>query len=330
MKTNRKIMMSLLKVVTCGCLMMLISGWGFFAHRKINRLAVFTLPVEMSAFYKKNISYLEEAAVNPDRRRYSDPEEGPRHYIDLDDYKKERLDSLPTYWDKAVEKYGEDSLKMRGILPWHLNRMYFRLKEAFQLGDPSRIIRTSAELGHYLADAHVPLHTTSNHDGQKTGQVGIHGFWESRLPELFFTGYDFFVGRATYIENIQEAAWRIVGESSAAVDSVLQFEKELSNKREESKYSFETKGRLTVKVFSATYSEEYHRMLSGMVERRMRASVKRIGDFWFTAWVDAGQPDLTRLIYYQPTEQELKQRAEELARWKEEKVKAREHERENQ
>jgi hypothetical protein len=234
------------------------------------------------------------------------------------------------YWDEAVEKYGEDSLKLRGILPWHLSRMYFRLKEAVQIGDPARIIRISAELGHYVADAHVPLHTTSNHDGQKTGQVGIHGFWESRLPELFFGNYDFFVGRATYIENIQETAWQIVRESAAAVDSVLLFEKQLSNRREESKYSFESKGRTTVKVFSASYSDEYHRVLNGMVERRMRASVKRIGDFWYTAWVDAGQPDLTRLIYYQPTESELKQRWEELARWKEETIKAREHERENE
>ncbi len=41
------------------------SGWGFFAHRKINRLAVFTLPVEMISFYKKNIRSIEEDAVNP-------------------------------------------------------------------------------------------------------------------------------------------------------------------------------------------------------------------------------------------------------------------------
>jgi hypothetical protein len=60
--------------------------WGFFAHKKINRLAVFTLPATMAGFYKKNLEYITEAAVNPDRRRYAIPEEAPRHYIDLDDY----------------------------------------------------------------------------------------------------------------------------------------------------------------------------------------------------------------------------------------------------
>jgi hypothetical protein len=33
-------------------------------------------------------------------------------------------------------------------------------------------------------------------------------------------------------------------------------------------------------------------MLDNQVERRMKASIKMISDIWFTAWVDAGQPDL--------------------------------------
>ena len=48
----------------------------------------------------------------------------------------------------------------------------------------------------------MPLHTTENYNGQMTGQRGIHGFWESRLPELKSKDYDYFVGRAEYVENI--------------------------------------------------------------------------------------------------------------------------------
>ncbi|CAM3417004.1 hypothetical protein POKO110462_01785 [Pontibacter korlensis] len=57
--------------------------WGFFAHQRINRLAVFALPPEMVGFYKKHIRYITENAVNPDRRRYAVEGEAPRHYIDL-------------------------------------------------------------------------------------------------------------------------------------------------------------------------------------------------------------------------------------------------------
>lgn len=316
----------LAKAVLFGALLLLCSGWGFFGHRKINRLAVFALPPEMSSFYKKNIDYLEEAAVKPDRRRYSDPEEAPRHYVDLDHYGDSAWHKLPRYWSVAVERYSEDSLKAHGILPWHLYRMYLQLRDAFMLRDPARILRVSAELGHYVADGNVPLHTTSNYDGQLTGQSGIHGFWESRLPELYFPSYDFFVGRAVYIEQVQLAMWDMIRTPSRAVDSVLRFERELSQKRDGRKYSFEEKGRTTAKVYASSYAKEYHTMLNGMVERQMRSSVKMVSSLWYTAWVDAGQPDLNRLIDYKPTEEELRLRKAELEKWKQQVVKSREHE----
>lgn len=315
----------MIKFILAGCVLM-SSGWGFFGHQRINRQAVFTLPPEMIGFYKTHIQYLEESAVNPDKRRYAIPEEAPRHYIDLDDYGDSAAYKLPFYWKQAVEMYGEDSLMAHGIVPWHIQRMYERLKVAFMVGDPVAILKMSTELGHYVGDAHVPLHTTANYNGQKTGQHGIHGFWESRMPELFSHDYDFMVGKAAYVENVQMAAWEMVRQSHLAVDSVLTFERELSTRKENEKYSFETRANQTVKVYAYGYSKDYHRLLDGMVERRMRASIRMVGSLWYSAWVDAGQPDIQRLITYQPGPQELQARKEELEKWKEANVHTRPHE----
>jgi len=301
----------------------LSSAWGFYAHQQINRLAVFTLPPEMIGFYKKNIRYITEAAVNPDKRRYTVVDEAPRHYLDIDHYGDSALQKMPRYWNDAVAKYTEDTLKAYGIVPWHINTMYYRLKDAFMLKDPSKILHVSADLGHYIADAHVPLHTTENYNGQLTGQEGIHGFWESRLPELFAKNYDFFTGKAEYIKNPQVAAWKAVEGSNIHLDSVLLLEKQLTEKFGEKKFSFETKGKQTIKVYSVEFSTAYHNALSGMVEQRMRDAIKMVGDFWYTAWVDAGQPDLKSLIDYVPTEAELAQRKKELDEWKEQRIKAR-------
>lgn len=305
----------------------LSSAWGFFAHRKINRLAVFTLPPEMISFYKKNIRYIEEDAVNPDRRRYIVSEEAARHYIDLDVYGDSAAYRLPNYWKDALEKFTVDTLQAHGILPWHIYRVYYELKDAFLVRDPERIVRLSADLGHYVGDAHVPLHTTKNYDGQLTGQAGIHAFWESRLPELFSGQYDFFVGKAKHLDNVQLTAWKIIAHTHQALDSVLQLEKQLSEKWGDKKFNFETQGRQTVKVFSAGYSKAYHQLLGGMVERQMRAAVFMIGSIWYTAWVDAGQPDLKSLIDYKPTEEEIKKREELIKKWKEsQKTAVRPHE----
>src|SRR5687767_8572638 len=166
-----------MKILPLSLLVLLIglcaSGWGFFAHQRINKLAVFTLPPAMIGFYKKNLNYIVESSVNPDRRRYAVPDEAARHYIDLDHYGDSSFNKMPRYWNKAVEEHSEDTLKAYGIVPWHVNTMYYRLKEAFLLKDPDRILKISAELGHYIGDAHVPLHTTENYNGQRTGQEGI-------------------------------------------------------------------------------------------------------------------------------------------------------------
>lgn len=300
--------------------------WGFFGHRLVNRMAVFTLPPEMIGFYKKHLAYLEEASVNPDRRRYALPEEGPRHYIDLEHYGDSAAWKLPRSAGEAIQKLTADTLQAYGSLPWNLVRVQQGLRDAFMARDVPRVLRLSAELGHYVADAFVPLHTTANYDGQLTGQMGIHALWESRLPELFHDRYQFWVGRAAYVPDVQQHVWEVVQATHLLTDSVLRLEKKLQKDRGDEKYGFETKGKQTARVVAAQYAGAYHELLNGMVERQMRRSVKTLGCLWYTAWVDGGQPDLHALMTYTPSEEEIRQRNEELARWKARRFGARVHE----
>jgi len=269
-------------------------SWGFYAHKLINRTAVFTLPSDLAGFYKKHIGPITEKAVDADKRRYSDPAEAPRHFIDVDEYEEPTIDSIPIHWRMAVEKYEERRLQAQGIVPWQIYRTYQHLVKAFSEKDANRIIRHSADLGHYLADAHVPLHTTKNYNGQLTGQIGIHAFWESRLPEMFAPEYDLLVGRAEYINDPLELAWTIVKESNALVDSVLLIEKKLSETfPQDRQKSYVERKNVLVLTYSDAYATAYHESLRGMVEERMRASIWRVGSYWFSAWVDAGQPKLS-------------------------------------
>ena len=280
--------------------------WGFFGHRRINRMAVFTLPPEMILFYKKNIEYITEHAVDPDKRRYATKHEAVRHYIDIDHWGTYPFPDVPRDWIDALIRYtdvyqinaqadtvliidhsrfdaskdsiliGETWIPLQqyksfyqenilplyyeddwlidcegfakhfpqagacetifamdrfsefGILPYNLVRMQNRLTDAFIEKNPQKILRLSAEMGHYIGDAHVPLHTTTNYNGQLTDQVGIHAFWESRLPELFADRkYDFFVGSAQYIDQPNAYFWDIVLASHQLVDDVLSIEKGL-------------------------------------------------------------------------------------------------------
>jgi hypothetical protein len=298
--------------------------WGFFAHQRINRLAIFTLPDAMMPFYKTHLKYLMEHSVAPDQRRYALKDEAPRHYIDLDAYGDSASFKLPTYWQDAVIKFTEDTLLKHGIVPWHIQRMKYQLTKAFQEKDTQKILRFSAEIGHYIADANVPLHTTSNYNGQKTNQIGIHGFWESRLPELYSDDYDFFVGAAEYERFVGKRTWQAVRNANIALDSVLRFEQQLNTRfNPNKKYSIEERNGQNIKVYAKDYAKKYHQSLDNQVERQMKRAIKMIGDFWFTAWVDAGQPDLTAHLNFKLTEKQQKEEEDEQKSWLQKLFKAR-------
>jgi hypothetical protein len=361
-------------------------NWGFFAHRRINRLAVFTLPPEMMAFFKRHIDWISDHAVDPDMRRYATTWEAPRHYIDLDLYGAPPFDGLPRSWARAVYQFsriggvtasgdttilfdgatetpdsawmgfvvrhvvprftedkkilpadtlnlflnnsGIDStaayqsaffqevLSQHGILPWHLQRMQRDLTNAFRRRDARRILRLCAEIGHYIGDAHVPLHTTSNYNGAKTKQDGIHAFWESRIPELFAdSDYNFWVGKPEYIERPAAYFWSIVLASNAAVDTVLATELRLRQTFDADKQICpDIRLDKPVLVPCREFTAAWQVMLNGMVERRMRATIHALSSAWYTAWVDAGQPDLKQLDM-PPLSTDEKEEAEQTARF---------------
>jgi len=344
--------------------------WGFFGHRKINRLAVFTLDEDLFPFYRFHIEFLTEHAVDPDKRRYATKHEAVRHYIDVDHWGETPFETVPREYAHAFLKHAsfysidsnldttelsfnlydeldfiksEDAYKLKeifyekidreryedeividcndmqtfldvpqacskiliednfsayGILPYFLPRYYSKLVKAFKEKNAKRVLQLSADIGHYIGDAHVPLHTTENYNGQLTNQVGIHAFWESRLPELFADEqYDFFVGKAEYIPDMSAYIWKVIEDSHDLLDEVLDFEKELSNTLpSDQQFCFENRLEKTIKTQCEAYCIAYHDKLDGMVEKRMQDAIQSIGSVWLSAWIDAGQPDVRKIL----------------------------------
>lgn len=288
-KSYQMLIILLVTLHTRGYSSELIKPWGFFAHKKINTLAIYTLPLEMVTFYKRHQKEIEDLSVLPDQRRYIMDQEASRHYIDLDRYEISAVQY--TNWSEITQKINPDSLVKHGIVPWHIPILYQQLKYAFIRRDTIKIIKLSAEMGHYIGDLHVPLHTTSNYDGQKTGQSGLHAFWESRIPELLNESLEEWVGPATFIPNITKSTWDWVLESHTQVKILIDQEAKLNTTfRQSKKYTFEKKGNVLQKNYSVEYSKKYHQVLGQQIEDRFQSAYKHVGDIWFSAWIEAGQP----------------------------------------
>lgn len=308
------------------CLLSLQSFcWGFYGHQRINYYSVFLLPPEMMVLFKPNIQFITDHAVDPDKRRYAVAEEAPRHYIDIDHYGSYPYPSLPHKYEDAVNKFTVDSLVAYGIVPWHIQVMEGRLTNAFKEKNQAKILKYAAEIGHYIADSHVPLHATENHDGQFTNQKGIHGFWESRVPELLAEKeFDFMIGKARYIANIPGYVWDRVLESGAAADTVLKAEAALNKTfPSDKKYGFEERSGKITRQYSSAYTIAYNQKINNMVERRMRLSILSVASFWFTAWVNAGQPDLKSLNNTAFSEADIKEFKSLDSDWKNGQIKGR-------
>ncbi len=126
-----------------------------------------------------------------------------------------------------------------------------------------------------------------------------------------------FDGKADYIKNTSDFVWKRVLESAAAADTVLKMEKQLSRQfPSDQKFSFEERNGVVVRQYSSSFSIAYNRLLKGMIERRMRQSIFAVASFWFTAWVDAGQPDLMTLTNREFCAEDLKEFEELNIGWK--------------
>jgi hypothetical protein len=300
-----------------------VFGWGVWGHNHIDKGAVLALPPEMGMFFYNHSDFITEESSVPDIRKHTlnDKAEGSRHYIDLERFHYQSVANMPRTLDEAIAKYGKDTVEKYGILPWYIQDMMVKLTNAFKNKSKTEILFLAADLGHYIGDANMPLHTSINHNGQLTGQVGIHSFWESQLPELFGSKYNLYTGEAHYITDIEEATWSMIDSSHNLVDELLLLERKMRKDNPEDKQyvmkdGVPVKNKYGEKVHTYEYAHVYHELLNGMVEKQLRSAIRYTSDFWYTAWVNAGKPDLSNLDPEYITERNKVFYKEEFNSWK--------------
>jgi len=288
-------------VATSFGLLLMLSSWGMWGHQHINKSAIFALPDELRIFFYNHLDFVVEESNVPDLRKYtlSDKAENPRHYVDIEDFGT--IDSMPPTSKAAYAKYDNKLLQSSGILPWYIQDVMEKLTKSMQGKRKTEALFLAADLGHYLADAHMPLHTSSNHNGQLTNQHGIHAFWEAQLPEMFGKNYNVYTGNAKYIDDVTKETWRIIRHSHELADTLLAKDRELRKTfPAENIFQKGTDGKLVKNkfnqaVYTKEYAELYHKSLNGMIENQLRGAIAATANFWYTAWVNAGKPDLKAL-----------------------------------
>ncbi|PZX93467.1 S1/P1 Nuclease [Flavobacterium aquariorum] len=318
---NFKLKRSVLTFSAIGIAFITLS-WGIFGHEHINNAAVMALPKPMQTFFYNHLDFITQESTVPDLRKYTlrDKAENPRHFMDLENFGD--VESIPLPFEEAKKKYDEKFLADNGILPWYIQEVMTKLTKAMKDKRKTEILFLAADLAHYIGDANMPLHTSANHDGQLTNQKGIHSMFESRIPEMFGKNYNYYTGEAKYIENVEKATWDMLKDSHNQVEPLLLIDRKLrATFTPETLYNKDEKGNIAKNkfgdlIYSKEYVTQFHTALNGMVESQMRKAIIATTNFWYTAWVNAGKPDLDGLDSKEMTNRKKKNLKNDLKLWK--------------
>lgn len=258
------------------------SGWGGYTHQFINRSVVRHLPNEMMLFIQDSLFFAQHASDADNRRNSSDTSlyaEAPRHFLDIDDYPN--FHNLPRSLDTLVLLYGWERVKQNGTNPWATLWNYDSLVAQLRRGDWTRAKLTASDIGHYVGDAHQPLHNTRNYDGQYTNQRGIHARYESVMlsPTYFLSSLAITPDSVQYVADRINYIFDYILRSNSLVDTILQAD-------------------LYAKLVSgwngtgtnappSYYNALWERTRSVTLEQMQRGT-KSLASLWYSAWVDAG------------------------------------------
>ena len=260
------------------------SAWGFEAHRFIVARAIDILPDALRPFFEANRAFIVERSIDPDLWRSAGfTQEPPNHFLDFDAYGPYPFKDLPREYGEALKKHGIDKLTQNGLVPWRTQEIAGRLIRGFEAlrnNGPyaqSDIRVFSAIIGHYVADAHVPLHAVLNYNGQLTGQTGIHNRWEDELFVRYQQQLVIKPGSLVTIGNERDFIFDTLLESSQQVDRLLAADRKAIGDRD---------------VYDDQYFETLFAETRPMLEKRINDAITGVASMITSAWDHAGKPAL--------------------------------------
>ena len=252
-------------------------AWGPTAHHIVEEWAIQTLPPQIRSFFENNRQFLTEHANDADSLMTKDRYERMGHYIYLDKYGLFPFPTLPHVYVRAKEQFGSGRINRDGMLPWQIGEFSLVLTKAMKDGKWEEVKVHAATLAHYVADAHDPLHTTQNYDGQLTQQSGLADRYEIRLPDRYSKFFIMHPEAATKIDDPTEYAFETCLEAHVWVDAVVWSD---------------LRSREGLLDYTDEYFDRFYGQVGATVVRELNAAAHDAGSYWYTAWLNAGRPQL--------------------------------------
>ena len=260
----------------------LLFGWGGTGHRIMNNKAVSFFPNQMQQHFLFWADSLSRHASNADIRRSSDPTEGPKHYINIDNFPSfVSTGRINQNYDSLVAIHGSAFVIQQGILPWAILIAVDSLTNQFRRRDWQKAMLTAADVGHYVSDGHMPLHLARNYDGQFTGQNGIHSRYETQMINQFSHLISFTTDSVNFVTNRSDFVFDFIYKNFRYVDSLLRAD---------------ITARTTAgNTSSGLYYQTLWNLTKDFTTKLFNDASKSTAALIYTAWMNAGAPLITKI-----------------------------------
>jgi hypothetical protein len=200
----------------------ILMSWGWRGHYVINKKCTESFPASMSSLVSWADSLAWHGSDADDRKSWDD-DESMRHYIDIDYYSEFNSNGhIASTFDSVVAIHGLNFVQYHGTIPWATCIMLDSLRMAFQQHDWRAAMLHASDLGHYVGDAHMPLHLTKNFDGQYTGNNGIHLRYESDMVYYFYNLFWNYTGDSVhFVTNPNMYVLNYIYSNRQYIDSIF-------------------------------------------------------------------------------------------------------------
>ncbi|UCD37897.1 MAG: hypothetical protein JSW54_13930 [Fidelibacterota bacterium] len=268
-------------------------GWGEEAHRLISGYAVDLTRGSLGEFLRLHRQRIVDLSIDADQRRNHSQTEGPNHYIDLEYYGNPPGSEIPFSRQEAVAQYGEDNMAKWGVLPWNMIDVALALRDAMGAGEWDQVVVLAADLGHYVADSHQPLHTTANYNGQLSGNKGVHSMFETFMVNRYINQFHRPIPPLPVIggNGMPDSIFIWLVDSFREVERILvgdTWAREGLNSQTEALLA--QGDQADPKAIPKSYLERLYLQTGLIAWRRMSKATVRLTALWLWAWNEAGQP----------------------------------------
>ena len=256
--------------------------WGDKGHKLIANKAVELLKEKI-----KNIEqyqdYITEHSVDPDTRKDQDKTEGPKHYIDIDFYKEFLEGRMIQDKDQLISLYSDSVVTKMGLLPWATLETLKNLTKAFKEKNRDKVLIYTSDMAHYVGDAHQPMHTILNYDGQFTNQKGVHARYEIYMVNKYIDELsDGIKGlEVAYVKEPLDYIFNYISDSNSLSEVLFAADKFAASKAG----SMESDEYLRLLWFKTKY-------ITGI---QFEEAYNSLASLVYTAWVDAGEPSFSEI-----------------------------------